>query len=1177
VITIEDALCVLDRVFEQDRLTHLQEVVFRCAWEGLTYEQIATSEDYDPDYIKLVGAQLWQLLSDRLGQRVTKSNFRVVLRQYTQSKQTQLKPSEFPTSQALIDWGEAVDVSGFCGRVEELAALDRALTEEQCRFVSILGMGGIGKTALSVKLAQQVQAKFEAVIWRSLQDAPPLDVILSDWIPFLSRQQETELPDTVDGKLARLMYYLRSSRCLLILDNVESILEIGDRAGHYPIGYECYGELFRRIGETVHQSCLILTSREKPKEVAALEGQFVRSFRLAGLDATEAGEFLKPKQLEASSSTFARFINLYGGNPLALKIAASTIQDLFDSDVKEFLTQGTAVFGGISDLLDEQFDRLSHLEQQIMYWIAINRDGTSLSELADDLVPAIPKRQLIEALASLARRPIVEKRGAKFTQQPVVMEYVIEQFIDRLFQELCSESFHLLMSHALIKATVEDHIRDRQIRMIMQPLLDRLTAPTHCLSDLEQKLTNVLVKLRQQFGCTPGYAAGNILNLLCCLKADLTGYDFSDLAVWQAQLQGVSLHRVNFTNADLKKSVFSETLGDVWSVAFSPDGATLAASDTAGTIHLWNVLDGQKILTCEGHQHWACEVAFSPDSNLIVSASGDNTVKIWHAKTGDCLRTLTEHQDWVISIAISPTASIVASSGADRTIRLWDLDTGESLQVLEGHQHWICKVAFSPDGRMLASASDDRTIKLWDVQTGKCLKTIEGHTSIVRSVAFSPDGTTLATGSEDTTIKLWDIQTATCTRTLTGHLDQVRCVNFSPDGQMLLSGSFDQTIKLWDRSSGNCLRTLNQHRGAVRSTAFNPSGTLIASGSIDQSVRLWHTQTGECCKTLQGYTNFVLSVAFSFDDQYLASTSTDQTVNLWDRASGTCVSSFYGHENWVWTVAFSPDAQLLASGSFDYTVRVWDRSTNQCVKILRGHTNWVLSVLFSPDGSTVASGSFDQTIRLWNPSTGECLHILTPQSRIWSIAYSPDGEFLASGEENSMIQIWNPHTGQCLQTLQGHTSRVMSVAFRSDGKQLVSGSEDGTVRIWDLKSGQCKTVFQDSDRISSVAFSPNGDRVASGGVDQTVKVWNLKTGECEILRGHCDNIWSLKFNRDGSMIASGSEDQTIRLWNINTGKCVKVLQKPQPYDGMNITNVSGMTNAQKTTLKALGAIDVLGG
>jgi WD40 repeat protein len=1163
VITIEDALSVLDRVFEQDHLTHLQEIVFRSAWEGLTYEQIATTEGYDPDYVKLVGSQLWQFLGDRLGVRVTKNNFRVVLRQWAESK----IPTVPETS--LVDWGEAIDVSGFCGRTEELHELDQMMTE--CRFVTILGMGGIGKTALSVKLAQQVQGKFEAVIWRSLQDAPPLDVILSDWIPFLSRQQETEIPDTVDGKLSRLMYYLRSSRCLLILDNVESILESGERAGHYPIGYESYGELFRRIGETVHQSCLVLTSREKPKEAASLEGQAVRVFRLHGLKIDEAEEFLKPRHITGRFAIFEQFHNIYSGNPLALKIAASTIQDLFDGDVGEFLTQGTSVFGGISELLDEQFDRLSQLEQQIMYWIAINRDGTSLSELAEDLVPTVPKRHLIEALASLARRPIVEKQCAKFTLQPVVMEYVIERLSDRIYQELCSEEVQLLMSHALFKANVEDHIRDRQIRMIMQPLLERLTAPAHCYSDAEEKLKRILSKLREQVGCAPGYAAGNILNMLCCLKTDLTGYDFSELAVWQAHLQGIDLHQVNFAQADLRKSVFSEILGNVWSVAFSPDGEVLAACDTAGVIHLWQVSDWQKLLTCEGHQHWVCEVAFSSDGKYLVSASGDTTVKIWNAKTGECLRTLSEHEDWVISVAISPNDRILASSSSDHTIRIWEIKTGKMLRTLDGHQHWVCKVVFSPDGKYLASASDDRTMKLWDVETGACLKTFEGHTNTVRSVAFSPDGKVLATGSEDATIKLWDIETTECVKTLSGHLEQVRCVSFSPDGQAILSSSFDETIKLWDVVTGQCLKTLHQHRGVVRSAVFSPCGKTIASGSADQSVRLWHTQTGECCKTLQGYTNFVLSVAFSSDDQHLASTSTDQTVNLWDISTGECLNSFYGHENWVWSVAFSLDDQLLVSGGFDHTVRVWDRSS--CLRVLRGHTNWVWSVAFSPDGETVASGSFDQTIRIWNPRTGECVHILAAQSRIWAIDYSPDGQFLASGEENHNIHLWNPQTGQCLKTLQGHTNRVMSIAFSADGKQLVSGSEDGTVRIWDVKSGQCVCVLEADERIASVAFAPNGDFVASGGVDQLVKIWNLSTGECRIVRGHCDRIWSVKFNRDSSILASGSEDQTVRLWDVESGECVKVLQKPQPYDGMKIANISGVTNAQKTTLKALGAID----
>jgi WD40 repeat protein len=1194
-MTIEEALLVLDSIMGRERLTHLQETVFCRAWEGQTYEQIATAEDYDPDYVKLVGSQLWQSLSELLGQRVTKNNFRVVLRQWAQKTGEQASRGEKAPVDLLQDWGgantscsEAPDVSSFCGRSHELDQLEHWIVQENCRFITLLGMGGIGKTALSVKLAQRLVrirdhdsncsnstfTPFEFVIWRSLRDVPPMDAILADLIQFLSRQQETELPDTLDGKLSRLMHYLRSSQCLLIFDNVESILGTGDRSGHYPIGYEFYGELFRRVGETIHQSCLILTSREKPREVAALEGQTVRSLWLTGLDEAEASELLKPKQLDADDKALRSLIRLYAGNPLALKIAGATIQDLFAGDVTEFLTQGTAVFGGISELLDQQFDRLSDLEKQIMYWVAINRTGVSISELAEDIVPPIPKRVLIDALASLSRRPLVEKQGAYFTQQPVVMEYVINQLIDQIHQEILTGTFHRLMSHALLKATVEDHIRQSQIRMIVQPLLDRLKAACTSQTDLEDKLRHALIKLRQQFDCTPGYGAGNVLNLLCCLKADLTGYDFSNLAVWQAHLQGVNLHHVNFSHADLSRSVFSDTLGDVWAVTFNPDGTVLAAADTVGVIHLWRVADGQKIVTCEGHQHWACGAAFTSDGNTLVSCSGDNTIKIWNALTGECLNTLTDHSDWVISVAISPDDQMLVSSSADRTLRLWDLKTGECLKVLEGHQHWICKVVLSPDARLIASASDDRTLKLWDMKTGQCIKTLEGHTNAVWGVAYHPNANSIASASVDGTVKLWDIKTGTCLKTLTGHLDPIRSVAFSPDGTTIASSSFDETIKFWDVTTGKCLKTLHQHRAPIRSVVFSPDGHLLASGGADQSVRIWHAQTGECCKTLQGYTNFVMSIAFSRDQQVLASTSTDQTVNLWDRQSGTCLKTLYGHTNWVWSVAFSPDSQVFASGSLDRTIRLWHRSTGDTIRVLRGHTNWVLSVAFGCDGETLASGSFDQTIRLWNWRTGDCLRILTSQSRIWSIAYSFDGELLASGEEDQTIHLWNPHTGQCLQILQGHTSRVMSIAFSPDGKQLVSGSEDRTVRVWDVKTGACVKIFQESDRLTSVAFSPDGSTIASAGVTQTVKLWDLATKECRnVLQGHRDRIWSVTFDPHGDVIASGGEDTTIRLWNHQTGECLQVLQKPRPYDGMNITGVNGITNAQKTTLKALGAIE----
>ncbi len=1205
-MTIEEALIVLDSLLGRERLTHLQETVFCRAWEGQTYEQIATTEGYDADYVKLVGSQLWQLISELVGQRVTKNNFRVVLRQRMGSSEVSalsstpnnlthpssfiphpLSPSSLPHP-AHQDWDEVIDLSNFCGRSLELETLEQWAISS--RLIAILGMGGMGKTVLSVKLAERLQSQFEYVIWRSLRDAPT-ETILSDLIQFLSQQQETELPDSVDGKLGRLMHYLRQHRCLLILDNVESILGTGEQAGHYPIGYEFYGELFKRIGETLHRSCVVITSREKPREVAALEGTAIRSLKLTGLNSWETIELLKTKQLSVTESAFEQLIQMYAGNPLALKIAATTIQDLFDGDVSEFLRHGTAVFGDISDLLDQQFDRLSDLEKQIMYWLTLDREGASLSDLAEDLVPPVPRRYLMEALASLARRPLVEKQGAKFTQQPVVMEYVTDRLIEQIYGEIWAENaaksskLPLFHTHALMKATVEDHIRESQARMIVKPLLDRFSA-SHTKSEVERQLKHFLSRLRNQFEGTSGYGAGNVINLLNQYNSDLSNWDFSELAVWQAYLQGVKLHQVNFANSNLSKSVFSETLGNVWSVAFSPNGTLLAASDTAGEIHIWRVSDPQgnllqnrqKLITCHGHHHWVCSIAFSPDGKTLVSGSGDKTVKLWDVATGHCWQTLEGHTDWVISVAFSPTRPIVASSSSDRTIRLWNIHTGDCLQTLKGHEHWVCGIAFSPNGETLVSASDDRTLKLWNTQTGECYRTLIGHSSVVRGVTISANGSLIASGSEDQTIKLWDATTGECLKTLVGHTGEVRSLTVQADGKTLASSSFDRTLKLWDIATGKCLKTLQGHTEAVRSVAFSPNASLLASGSADQSIRLWNYQSGECLKTLQGYTNFVLSVAFSPDGGAIASTSANHTVKLWDVASGECLKILRGHTNWVWSVAFSPDGQSLASGSFDQTIRLWSRQTGQCLKILRGHTNWVWSVAMSPDGILLASGSSDQTIRLWHTQTGDCLKVLATPSRIWTVTFSSDGQQLVSGDEDHAIQLWDVHKGQCLKTLNGHQARICSVKFSADQQTLVSSSDDHTIRVWDVNTGKCLRVMHDRDCVKTAHFNTDETQIISSGFDHTVKFWNAQTGQCQqVLQGHEARIWSADYRRNTSklpgLIASGSEDETIRLWDATSGDCVQVLRNLRPYEAMNICGVTGLTEAQKATLRTLGATD----
>ena len=153
------------------------------------------------------------------------------------------------------DWGEAIRVSEFYGRAEELGTLKSWITQERCQVLAVIGMGGIGKTALAAQVVQDVHGEFEFLFWRSLRNAPPFSGLLQDMILFVSEQQATVLPETVDDQIACLLSYLRQHRCLLVLDNAESILQGGELGGRYRPGYEGYGQLLRRIADEQHNSC----------------------------------------------------------------------------------------------------------------------------------------------------------------------------------------------------------------------------------------------------------------------------------------------------------------------------------------------------------------------------------------------------------------------------------------------------------------------------------------------------------------------------------------------------------------------------------------------------------------------------------------------------------------------------------------------------------------------------------------------------------------------------------------------------------------------------------------------------------------------------------------------------------------------------------------------------------
>jgi WD40 repeat protein len=1080
---------------------------------------------------------------------------------------------------------ESPNVSVFHGRTAELETLTQWVLHDNCRVVAILGMGGIGKTALAAKFVQSSEQLFKRVIWRSLLQAPPLEDLLAELLQTLTHGQE--IADPIDDCITQLLEQLCSQRYLVVLDNLEAILETGELVGAYRSGYGNYATLLQQLCDVPHQSTVVLTSREKPQEIATLEEPIrsVRLFQLQGLLPTEGEAILQEKNLDGTPETRQRLVELYQGNPLALKIVATSIQELFDGQLANFLEQGTALFERVHNLIDQQFNRLSELEQQILYWLAINRTPSSMAELEQDLISPSSKAELLQALESVHWRSLIEASHASYTLQPVLMEYTTDRLVEQICTEMMNQQLMLLRTHALVKAQAKEYVRETQIRLIIQPIIHKLTHDLRSINHLEMRLNHLLSIQQTQAPQEPGYVGGNIFNLLRQLNLSLSDRDFSNLTVWQADLRNVNLHRTNFSNADLSRSSFTQKINSIFTIAFSPDGQYIATGDTSAEIHVWRIADRQLSLILKAHHHWIFSLAFSPDAQTIASASGDRTVKLWDATTGQLLQTLP-HDGVVFGVVYSPDGQTIATASNNHMVKLWNPLTGECLKTLQGHTNRVCCLAYSLDGNLLASGGADQTVKVWTVDSGQILCTLRGHTNQVRSVAFSPD-CTLASSSEDRTIRQWDINTAQCIRTLNGHTNWVTAIAFSTDGQRLVSASEDRTVKLWDADTGELLRTLHGHGNSVRTVAFHPQSRILASAGVGQSVRLWDGDTGQSLQTFQGYTNPVHCVVHNADGQKFVSCHGDKTIRVWDRKMQQVLQTLEGHTNIVrWLDVVPQDSttrQLLVSCSSDRTVRLWNINSGELVETFWGHQGIVFASVVSPDGHTIASCSADKTVKLWHvPQPSEensqcgCIRTLEGHTDwVGSVSFSPDSQMIASGSLDRTIKLWDAETGNLLNTLQGHTSPVLAVAFDPSGQTLASGSLGLNLRLWNVATGECFKVFQGhTGGIWSIAFHPSSQIVATGSADQTIKLWNIQTGEVlKTLRGHTSQLHSVAFHPDGQTLVSGGDDETIKFWDVQTGECSQTLRVDRPYEGMNISGAIGLTQAQKHMLHELGAVE----
>lgn len=1136
------------------------------------------------------------------------------------------------------------------GRTGQLAQLKEWLIYQQSQVITVWGMGGMGKTALTAATVEAVTDYYDVVLWRSLLNASSAEDLLRDCLISLRLDDSEALPEEIDAQLALLLHHLRTHRCLLILDNLESILNT-DQAGVIHPDFVSYTQLFLLIAETQHKSCLLLTSREQLQIISTLEEKFswIHSLHLDGLDANAAQILLAERNLALETSQAAKLVERYSGNPLALKLVAETIQEIFGGKIDGFLASQAIFFDDIRSVLEEQFLRLPTLEQDVLLWFAVEREPLSLETLTANLSPMQPTHQVVQAVRALQRRSLLlhttgyakidtstasnKRLDASFVIPNVLMEYLVERLVQEVSREIVEESPHRLHTHALMQAQAKEYVRQSQFRLMLLPIANHLE--THLGREgVRRKVKSILATIRKQPFPPRSYAAGSLLNLLIALNLELDDLDLAGLTVWQADLRHASMVNVNLSGADLTRSRFADAFAILYCVTVSPDGKTIAAGSINGEIRLWDAESGNLRYVYRGHRGPVRSIAFSPDGNTLASGGEDTYVRLWSTNQAVIMGTSEASP---MSAPLSPWASTnrVTHPFADPVLQ-GDGSSSHSAEfgtpfcrILRGHSHRVLSIDFHPNGNMLASSSLDQTVRLWDVMSGETRAVLHEHEQPVWSISFSVDGKILASGDATGLIYLWDSQRAELQRVLNGHVAMIHALTFDPKGRWLASSSHDAKIIIWDLQSGSIHKTLEPSQDGMTGVAFSPDGSIFATSGDDQMVYVINTETWRILYPLRLHDDAVTDIVFSPNGQTLISAGADHLVCIWDLQTLRIRHRLSGYSKRLNTLAFHPSGKYLASGHYDHGIRLWDLSTHRIHQTIYGHAGGTNSLTFSADGTLLASANDDHSIHLWEMSpTGERpnhfyrllghgrdvtgvtfyqdknqegvqrllsssedrrigiwdleFHQLSSfmsseHGPLWSVQINAAGTLIAAIDDNN-IHLWNMPEGDFYKELRGHTRFIWSLAFSPDNKLLACGGNDGTIALWDVHDPAHIKIHRvlsgHTDRVFVVAISPDGNYLACGSADHTITIWNLQTYELiHRLRAHTHWVWTLAFSPDGQTLASGGWDEIIYLWHVASGQVITALSALGPYAGMDISGVTGLNEAERVTLKQLGAIE----
>lgn len=450
LVNFEAVLSLIDQSISPSYLNPTQEIVLREVWNGKTYSEMAYQHNYDSEYIKSVGCNLWQILSRTFDKQINKSNFVPFMRQRItqlveekalQLKDYQVQPaSDNKINQQYFHWTTAPEIKFFEGRAEEINTLELWSKDPDSRCIIVSGMVGSGKTTLVTKFAKKIKNQFDYVIWFSLLQTPNLATLVNSYLKIISQQND----DQIDPKSLELSFLLsefinclKQKKILLVLDDLHCILDVSKTNASYKKDFEEYGRFLRSIISTDHQSLLVTTSSIKPKMLEYYSDNQVKILDLQGfgIQATRAivnsqnNNPVKEEQLLFLSKSFQ-------SNPQLLNIVKNHLDDFGDfmEDNIEQVLQDLIMIDEISNLLEQELFYLSDLEKEIIYWLAISCSPISLEDLSHYVEKSQRKLRFVQSINSLIKRSLVIKSDTTYSLMPIMKIYVRRKLVKQALQ-----------------------------------------------------------------------------------------------------------------------------------------------------------------------------------------------------------------------------------------------------------------------------------------------------------------------------------------------------------------------------------------------------------------------------------------------------------------------------------------------------------------------------------------------------------------------------------------------------------------------------------------------------------------------------------------------------------------------------------------------------------------------